>query len=96
MQRSLPWEYPRKENYLRGIAVDPANAKRVLLSFGDFTPGTSGAIAQADDFCKSWKLLPLPVEPNSTMWTFGDQFGRPECDVCGQPLRLSVPQRRRR
>jgi photosystem II stability/assembly factor-like uncharacterized protein len=41
------------------------------LSFGDFTPGTSGALAETEDFGKSWKLLPLPVEPNSTMWTFG-------------------------
>jgi hypothetical protein len=71
MQKSLPWEYPRKENYLRGIAVDPANSQRIFLSFGDFTPGSSGAIAQTEDFGKSWKLLPLPVEPNSTMWTFG-------------------------
>lgn len=71
MQKCLPWEYPRKENYLRGIAVDPANSRRIFLSFGDFTPGSSGAIAQTEDFGKSWRLLPLPVEPNSTMWTFG-------------------------
>jgi photosystem II stability/assembly factor-like uncharacterized protein len=77
MQKSLPWEYPRKENYLRGIAVDPANPKRVLLGFGDFTPGTSGAIAQSEDFGKKWKLLPLPVEPNSTMWTFGTNSDDP-------------------
>jgi photosystem II stability/assembly factor-like uncharacterized protein len=49
----------------------------VLLSFGDFTPGTSGAIAETKDFCKSWKLLPLPVEPNSTMWTFGTNSDDP-------------------
>jgi hypothetical protein len=77
MQKSLPWEYPRKENYLRGIAVDPANPKRVLLGFGDFTPGTSGAIAQSEDFGKKWKLMPLPVEPNSTMWTFGTNSDDP-------------------
>ncbi|HEY7715311.1 MAG TPA: YCF48-related protein [Candidatus Binatia bacterium] len=71
MQECLPWDYPRKENYLRGIAVDPGNPKRILLSFGDFTPGTSGALAETEDFGKSWKLLPLPVKPNSTMWTFG-------------------------
>jgi photosystem II stability/assembly factor-like uncharacterized protein len=71
MQQCLPWEYPRKENYLRGIAVDPGNSRRILLSFGDFTPGTSGALAASEDFGKTWKLLPLPVEPNSAMWTFG-------------------------
>ena len=96
MQRSLPWEYPRKENYLRGIAVDPANAKRVLLSFGDFTPGTSGAIAQSEDFCKSWKLLPLPVEPNSTMWTFGTNSDDPNVMFAASRYGYLVPQRRRR
>ena len=71
MQTSLPWEYPRKETYLRGIAVDSANPKSILLGFGDFTPGSSGAVARSNDLGKSWKLLPLPVEPNSTVWTFG-------------------------
>jgi photosystem II stability/assembly factor-like uncharacterized protein len=77
MQKCLPWEYPRKENYLRGFAVHPANAKKMLLGFGDFTPGSSGAIAETEDFCKSWKLLALPVEPNSTMWTFGTNSDDP-------------------
>jgi photosystem II stability/assembly factor-like uncharacterized protein len=71
MQKRLPWDYPRKENYLRAIAVDPGNSKRIFLGFGDFTPGSSGAIAASEDFCRSWKLLALPVEPNSSMWTFG-------------------------
>ena len=71
MQKSVPWEYPRKETYLRGIAVDPADPKSLFLGCGDFTPGSSGAIARSSDFGKSWKLLPLSVEPNSTIWTFG-------------------------
>ena len=71
MQTNLPWQYPRKETYLRGIAVDSADPKSMLLGFGDSTPGTSGAIARSNNFGKSWTLLPLPVEPNSTMWTFG-------------------------
>jgi len=71
MQSSLPWEYPRKETYLRGIAVDYANPKSILLGFGDFTPGSSGAIARSTDLGRSWRLLPLPAEPNSTIWTFG-------------------------
>ena len=50
------------------IRRDP---KSILLGFGDFTPGSSGAIARSNDFGKSWKLLSLPVEPNSTVWTFG-------------------------
>ena len=78
MQKCLPWDYPRKENYLRGIAVHPADSTKTLLSFGDFTPGSSGALAQSDDFCKTWKLLPLPQEPNSTMWTFATNSDDPK------------------
>ena len=71
MQTSLAWEYPRKETYLRGIAVDRGDPKSMFLGFGDFTPGSSGAVARSRDLGKSWRLLPLPVEPNSTVWTFG-------------------------
>jgi photosystem II stability/assembly factor-like uncharacterized protein len=77
MQKCLPWEYPRKENYLRGMTVHPADSKKILLGFGDFTPGSSGAIAQSEDFCKSWKLIPLPVVPNSSMWAFGTNSDDP-------------------
>ena len=61
--------------------LDAGNDAAVVADgswFGDFTPGTSGAIAQSDDFCKSWKLLPLPQEPNSTMWTFATNSDDPK------------------
>jgi photosystem II stability/assembly factor-like uncharacterized protein len=78
MQKRLPWDYPRKENYLRAVAVDPGNTKRILLGFGDFTPGSSGAIAASEDLGRSWRLLPLPAEPNSSMWTFGVNADDPQ------------------
>jgi hypothetical protein len=28
-------------------------------------------VARSDDLGDRWKLLPLPAEPNSTVWTFG-------------------------
>ena len=52
--------------------------KTILLGFGDFTPGSSGGVAQSNDFGKTWSLLPLPVEPNSTIWTFGVNAAAPE------------------
>jgi photosystem II stability/assembly factor-like uncharacterized protein len=78
MQKNVPWEYPRKETYLRGIAVHPAETRTLLVGFGDFTPGSSGAVARSSDLGKSWKLLPLPVEPNSTVWTFGTNPADPD------------------
>jgi photosystem II stability/assembly factor-like uncharacterized protein len=77
MQKCLPWEYPRKENYLRAVAIDPGNPKRIFLGFGDFTPGSSGGIATSEDLGRSWKLLSLPFEPNSSMWTFGTNADDP-------------------
>ena len=71
MQTSFPWEYPRKQTYLRGFAVHPADPKTLLLGFGDSTPGSAGAVAKSSNLGKSWQVLSLPVEPNSTVWTFG-------------------------
>ena len=75
MQKCLPWEYPRKENYLRGIAVDPANPKRILLGFGDFTPGTSGAIAQSEDFCKKLEAVATAGGTELDHVDVRDEFG---------------------
>ena len=77
MQTNLPWEYERTQTYLRGITVHPTDPRKIFLGFGDFTPGTSGGVAQSTDFCKSWTLLPLAVEPNSTIWTFGVNAAAP-------------------
>ena len=34
--------------------------------------GTVGqSIMRSTDNGKSWEMLPLPVQPNSTVWTFG-------------------------
>jgi hypothetical protein len=93
MQQCLPWEYPRKENYLRGIAVDPGNSKRIFLSFGDFTPGSSGAIAQSEDFCKSWKFC--RYRWNRTR-RCGRSLNRRPNYFRREPIWLSLPQRRRR
>jgi hypothetical protein len=76
-QTKVPWEYPRKETYLRGIVADPGDPKSLLLGFGDFTPGSSGAVAQSRDLGKSWRLLRLPVAPNSTIWTFATNRADP-------------------
>ncbi|HWP58212.1 MAG TPA: hypothetical protein VNL14_10015 [Candidatus Acidoferrales bacterium] len=71
LQKSLPWKSPAEQIYLRGIAVEPGNPRKIFLGVGDFTPGTTGAVLRSDDLMKSWKLLALPVSPNSSMWTFG-------------------------
>jgi len=71
MQKNIPWEYPRTQNYLRGIAAQPSRPGVLFLGFGDATPGTAGGVARSGNMGGNWELLPLPVQPNSTVWTFG-------------------------
>jgi len=59
----FPWHYPR------GIAVKPDDSRVVYLTVGDSTPGRIGAVMRSKDAGKSWESLPLPVQPNSAMWT---------------------------
>lgn len=78
MQTSIPWEYPRSQTYLRGIAVHPLCPDLLLLGIGDATPGTAGMVARSSNLGASWELVPPPVRPNSTIWTFGMHPSDPE------------------
>lgn len=71
LQKNIPWEYPRSQTYLRGIAVEPSRPEILFLGIGDATPGTAGGVARSSNMGASWEMLPLPVQPNSTVWTFG-------------------------
>jgi len=82
MQKSLPWEYPRRKIICAAIAVDPANPKRVLLGFGDFTPGRRAPSRNRKTSERNGKLLPLPVEPNSTHVDVRTNSDDPKYDVC--------------
>jgi len=71
MQKNIPWEYPRSQTYLRGIAVQPSRPETLFLGIGDATPGTAGGVARSANLGGNWEMLPLPVRPNTTVWTFG-------------------------
>jgi len=77
MQKILHWEYPRSQNYLRGITVQPSHPDVLILGIGDATPGTVGGIARSRNLGESWEMMPLPVQPNSTVWTFGTHHADP-------------------
>jgi photosystem II stability/assembly factor-like uncharacterized protein len=78
MQQNVPWEYSRSQTYLRGIAIPPSPPGTVLLGVGDATPGTAGGIARSRDTGEKWEMLPLPVQPNSTIWTFATNAADPD------------------
>ena len=71
MQKNVPWEYPRSQTYLRGIAVQPSRPGTLFLGIGDATPGTAGGVARSSNLGGNWEMLPLPAQPNTTVWTFG-------------------------
>jgi len=77
MQKSLPWEYPRKENYLRASQWIRESEKSLVRLWGLHTGNVGAPSRNRKTSEKKWKLLPLPVEPNSTMWTFGTNSDDP-------------------
>ena len=62
-RQTFPWHYPR------GIAADPSDPETVFVTLGDSTPGRIGAVMRSRDAGVSWQSLPLPVQPNSAVWT---------------------------
>lgn len=78
VQKKIPWEYPRSRTYLRGLSVHPSRPRTLYLGIGDATPGTSGGVARSNNMGENWEILPLPVQPNSTVWTFGTHPADPD------------------
>jgi photosystem II stability/assembly factor-like uncharacterized protein len=63
VRENFPLRYPR------GLAQRPDDPNTVFVCIGDTTPGRTGAIMRTHDGGGSWERLPLPVDPNSAMWT---------------------------
>ena len=53
--------------YFRAISAG-ANGT-LLLTNGDGPPGSWGRLYRSDDYGETWANVPLPNEPNSTLWT---------------------------
>jgi photosystem II stability/assembly factor-like uncharacterized protein len=68
----FPWHYPRS------IAVKPDDPRTVFVTLGDSTPGRIGTVMRSRDAGATWQSLPLPVQPNSAMWTVSMPASDPE------------------
>jgi photosystem II stability/assembly factor-like uncharacterized protein len=55
--------------YSRGIAIKPDDPAVILAATGDTAIGSIGAIQRSTDSGKTWETRPLPVEPNSNIWS---------------------------
>jgi photosystem II stability/assembly factor-like uncharacterized protein len=71
-RETFPW------HYVRGIGVRPDDPDTLFVTVGDATPGRTGAIMRSKDAGETWQSLPLPVQPNSAMWTVGFSTEQPD------------------
>ena len=56
-------------HYSRGIAVKPDDPNTIFAAIGDTAIGSTGAIQRSTDGGETWETRPLPVEPNSNIWS---------------------------
>ncbi len=56
--------------YCRSLALKPDEPGVLFVATGDGALGSTGAIQRSKDGGQSWQALPLPVEPNSPIWSF--------------------------
>ena len=56
--------------YCRGLALKEDAPGVIFAGTGDAPLGSTGAIRRSKDGGQSWETLPLPVKPNSPIWTF--------------------------
>ena len=96
MQTSLPWEYPRKETYLRGIAVDSADPKSILTGIWRLYAGNIRRHRALQRFRQELEVAPFARGAEFHSLDVRDESHGSEHSVCGKPLRLSLSQRRPR
>ncbi|HEX3885743.1 MAG TPA: hypothetical protein VHW66_24045 [Stellaceae bacterium] len=58
------WPLP----YARGIAVKADEPGVLFAGCGEGTTGEKGHVLRTTDFGDTWETLPLPSQPNATMW----------------------------
>jgi photosystem II stability/assembly factor-like uncharacterized protein len=60
------WPLP----YARGLAVKADDPRVLFAGCGATTTGDKGHVLRTTDFGQRWEILPLPVQPNATVWGF--------------------------
>jgi photosystem II stability/assembly factor-like uncharacterized protein len=64
--------------YCRSLAVKPGDPDTLFVATGDGAVGKTGAIQRSTDGGEHWKMLKLPVEPNSPIWAFATNPADPD------------------
>jgi photosystem II stability/assembly factor-like uncharacterized protein len=58
------WPLP----YARGIAVKADDPGVLFAGCGETTTGEKGHVLRTTNFGETWEVLPLPTQPNATIW----------------------------
>ena len=64
--------------YCRSLALKADDPKVLYVATGDGALGSTGAVQRSKDGGHSWQMLPLPVEPNSPIWSFATHLADPD------------------
>jgi photosystem II stability/assembly factor-like uncharacterized protein len=64
--------------YCRSLALKADDPKVLFVATGDGAIGSTGAIQRSKDGGQSWEALPLPVKPNSPIWSFATNPADPD------------------
>ncbi len=68
--------------YCRGIALKADDPHVVFVGNGDAAAGQSGCVQRSKDRGQTWETLPLPIEPNTPIWTFAMHAADPDLVLC--------------
>jgi photosystem II stability/assembly factor-like uncharacterized protein len=58
------WPLP----YARGMVVKADDPGVLFAGCGETTTGETGRVLRTANFGKNWEILPLPTQPNATVW----------------------------
>jgi len=58
------WPLP----YARGIMVKADDPGVLFAGCGETTTGEKGHVLRTTNFGETWEILPLPTQPNATVW----------------------------
>ena len=64
--------------YSRGIAFKPDDPNVIFGGLGDSAIGSTGVLNRSSDGGQTWEPRPLPVEPNSNIWSFVTHSADPD------------------
>ena len=68
--------------YARGVAFKPDQPEVMYVGCGESTTGERGYLMRTADFGNSWQNMPLPGQPNSTIWGVATHPAQPRRLLC--------------